>query len=70
MISSSPRVWFDKFSHVVSTFGFQRSHADHSVFVRQRSTSLTILAVYIDDIIVTGSGIEKIMTQSYNCKSI
>lgn len=32
-----------------------KSHADHLVFVRQRSTGLTVLTVYVDDIIVIGS---------------
>lgn len=54
-LKQSPRAWFDKFSTVVSAYGLKRTTSDHSVFVRQRQSGTIILAVYVDDIVVTGS---------------
>lgn len=41
------RAWFEKFSSAVQEFGFQRSHADHSVFVRKRKEGTTVLMVML-----------------------
>ena len=46
---------FNKFSEIAIQFGFHRCNSDHSVFVRQRPAGCVILAVYVDDILVTGS---------------
>lgn len=54
-LKQSPRAWFDKFSTVVSAYGLKRTTSDHSVFIRQRQSGTIILAVYVDDIVVTGS---------------
>ena len=54
-LKQSQRAWFNKFSKVAMQFGFQRCNSDHSIFIRQRSTGCVILAVYVDDILVTGS---------------
>lgn len=50
--------WFEKFSSAVQEFGFQRSHADPSVFVRKRKEGTTVLVVYVDDIALTGDDVE------------
>ena len=46
-----------KFSEVIEKFGMQKSKSDHSVFHRNSQTSITLLVVYIDDIIITGNDI-------------
>ena len=51
----SPRVWFEKFSMVISGIGFARCHSDHSVFVHHTMFGSVILTVYIDDILLTES---------------
>ncbi|RVW80769.1 Retrovirus-related Pol polyprotein from transposon RE1 [Vitis vinifera] len=48
----SPRAWFDKFSQVVFVARFRRSQADHSVFVPHSSSSIVVLIVYVEDILV------------------
>lgn len=49
-----------KFSSAVQEFGFQRSHADHSLFVRKKKEGTTVLVVYVDDIVLTGDDVEAI----------
>ena len=47
-------MWFEKFNCVVSAGGFHQCHSDHSVFIHSSAGSV-VLAVYIDDILLTGS---------------
>uniref|UniRef100_A0A2N9IFK3 Reverse transcriptase Ty1/copia-type domain-containing protein n=1 Tax=Fagus sylvatica TaxID=28930 RepID=A0A2N9IFK3_FAGSY len=54
-LKQSPRAWFDRFSAVVLGYGFQHSTYDHSVLVRHSSTSIVVLIVYVDDIIISRS---------------
>jgi len=54
-LKQSPRVWFKKFSIVISGIGFAHCHSDHSLFVRRTKSGSVILAVYVDDILLTGS---------------
>ena len=54
-LKQSPQAWFEKFSSIVTTYGLQRCAVDHSVFYRQTDSGCVILAVYVDDILVTGS---------------
>ncbi|KAK8913906.1 hypothetical protein KSP39_PZI024435 [Platanthera zijinensis] len=53
-LKQSPRAWFDKFSSIVAVIGFARSSADHSLFIRKTASGLVVLAVYVDDILLTG----------------
>ena len=65
-LKQSPRAWFDKFSQVASSYGLKQTSSDHSVFVRQCDKGIIILAVYVDDIIITGSDHEGIeLLKSY-----
>jgi len=46
-------MWFEKFSFIISGIGFHWNHSDHSVFVRCTKSGIVVLAVYIDDILLT-----------------
>ncbi|KAL0423678.1 UNVERIFIED_CONTAM: Retrovirus-related Pol polyprotein from transposon RE1 [Sesamum radiatum] len=59
-LKQSPRAWFDKFSRIIGEFGFSRCQADYSVFVQTTKTGMVVLAVYVDDILITGSDIDGI----------
>ena len=54
-LKQSPRAWFGKFSQAVKEFGMQKSKYDHSVCYRNSSSSIILLVVYVDDIVITGS---------------
>jgi len=54
-LKQSPRAWFEKFNMIISGIGFARCHSDHSVFVRRTKSDSVILAVYVDDILLTSS---------------
>ena len=60
-LKQSPRVWFDKFCQVVNKIRFRCSKSDHSIFVKQTSFGLIVLAMYVDDILLTNSDHDEIV---------
>ena len=52
-LKQSPRAWFEKFSITVSDISFHHCHSDRSVFVRLTKSGLVILALYVDNILLT-----------------
>ncbi|KAL0324624.1 UNVERIFIED_CONTAM: Retrovirus-related Pol polyprotein from transposon TNT 1-94 [Sesamum calycinum] len=53
-LKQSSRAWFDKFSRIIGEFGFLWCQADHSIFVQTTRSGMVVLAVYFDDILITG----------------
>lgn len=49
-----PKVWFENFWKTLVLTDFLQSQYDLSLFFRKTSHGITILLVYIDDIIITG----------------
>jgi len=59
-LKQSPRAWFSRFTKVMVGLGFKQSQGDHTLFVKHSETGgVTMLLVYVDDIIVTGDDEEK-----------
>lgn len=54
-LKQAPRAWYERFSHFITSLGFRICLSDNSVFVRHTPTSITIVLIYVDDILVTGS---------------
>jgi Reverse transcriptase (RNA-dependent DNA polymerase) len=54
-LKESPRAWFDRFRKAMIGMGYQQINADYTVFYRQHGGHTTMLAVYVDDMIVTGN---------------
>lgn len=66
-LKGSPRAWFGRFSSVVLSLGFTRCHSDHTCFMRRNFTGqLTILLVYVDDVILTG---DDLIGKAFYCHS-
>ena len=59
-LKQSPRAWYAKLSSVLEEFGFQRSNADSSLFVRTSSVGKLVVLIYVDDLIVTGDNSEEV----------
>lgn len=49
----APRAWFEWFSNFLIALGFHNSYADSSLFVRHYKGTITIILVYVDDLIFT-----------------
>ena len=55
-LKQAPRAWFDRFKDaMISKWHFQHSRSDNSLFYAWNIGHLTIILVYVDDIIITGS---------------
>ncbi|XP_044334532.1 uncharacterized mitochondrial protein AtMg00810 isoform X1 [Triticum aestivum] len=59
-LNQSPRAWFDRFKRVVVGMGYSQCNGDHTVFYMDRQKHITILAVYVDDIVITGDDAKEI----------
>ena len=53
-LKQSPRAWFDRFRWVMCNMGYRQCNGDHTIFYHHSNNWVTILAVYVDDIIITG----------------
>jgi hypothetical protein len=60
-LKQSPRAWFDRFRRAICDIGYAQCNCDHTVFYKHSSCKITILAVYVDDIIITGDDDEEIL---------
>lgn len=62
-LKQAPGAWFEKFSLALLQLSFNSSHHDSGLFIRRGSTGITILLLYVDDMIITRddqSGISKL----------
>ena len=54
-LKQAPWAWFEAFRGRLCTSGFTQSRYDPSLFLHTTSTGITVLLVYVDDIIITGT---------------
>lgn len=53
-LKKSPHAWFGRFTKVIVGLSFKQSQGDHALFFKHSETGrVTMLLVYMDDIIVT-----------------
>ena len=65
-LKQSPRAWFHKFSQLLFSYGFVSTVSDPTVMQKRTPHGCVILAVYVDDIIITGSDdVEVTVTKAY-----
>ena len=54
------RQWYDKLAHSLYSKGYTHSNSDYSLFYKKNGCSLVFVAVYVDNIILTGIDIDEI----------
>ncbi|KAK6118164.1 hypothetical protein DH2020_048065 [Rehmannia glutinosa] len=59
-LKQASRQWFHKLTSCLIDYGFCQSKSDSSFFIKSSSTSLTVLCVYVDDIILAGNNLKEI----------
>ncbi|KAK4260610.1 hypothetical protein QN277_003703 [Acacia crassicarpa] len=59
-LKQSPRAWFSRFTKAVKELGYTQGQADDTLFIKRVNDRVTILVVYVDDIIITGNDEESI----------
>jgi hypothetical protein len=53
-LKKSPRAWFDRFRCALCGMGLKQCNGEHTVFCKNLKRKIAVLAVYVDDIIITG----------------
>jgi len=53
-LKQPPRAWFDKFRIVITQCGLKRCVSNRSLFVRHSSAGSIVVAVYVEDIVISG----------------
>ena len=53
-LKQAPRAWFAKFSSIISQHDFSGSSFDTTLFLRRSNHGITILLLYVHDMIITG----------------
>jgi hypothetical protein len=59
-LKQASRQWYAKLSSTLVIAGYKQSKADYSLFVRTHKDGITIVLVYVDDIIVVGNNLKQI----------
>ncbi|KAH9752991.1 retrovirus-related pol polyprotein from transposon RE1 [Citrus sinensis] len=54
-LKQAPRGWFDKLKSSLIQWGFKNSKSDTSLFLRRTKSSIIIILIYVDDILIIGS---------------
>jgi hypothetical protein len=75
-LKQAPRAWFAKFSFVVAQQDFAPSPYDSALFICHTSTGITLILLYVDDIIIIGDDtagirdLQKFLSQHFEMKDL
>ena len=60
-LKQSPRAWFGRFTQAIKELGYKQCNGEHTLFFKTApQKKITILIVYVDDIIISGNNLEEI----------
>ena len=59
-LKQSPRAWFGRFTEAMKKYGYRQGNADHTLLVKHRGGKVTLLIIYVNDMVVTGDDTEEI----------
>lgn len=54
-LKQASRQWNAKLTEALLSSGYSQSHLDYSLFTKKRDTSIVIILVYVDDLLITGN---------------
>ena len=53
-LKQAPKAWYNKIVEFLIKSGYSIAHADSSLFIKVHGVKMTIVLVYMDDLIITG----------------
>jgi len=59
-LKQASRQWNAKLIVALISLGFHQSSFDYSLFVKNQNSHITILLIYVDDVVLTGNHLEEI----------
>ncbi|WVZ08647.1 hypothetical protein V8G54_021993 [Vigna mungo] len=60
VLKQAGRQWYARLSDFLLSNGFLQSASDHSLFTKHTNSNVTILVIYVDDIVLTGNDLTEI----------
>ncbi|GJX38783.1 retrovirus-related pol polyprotein from transposon TNT 1-94, partial [Tanacetum coccineum] len=60
-LKQASRQWNHKLTKFLVGLGYVQSKHDYSLFVRQKQDTFTVALVYVDDVLITGNSVAKIV---------
>lgn len=60
-LKQASRQWYAKLTEALLLRAYTHSHHDHSLFYKKSSSLVIFVAVYVDDIVLTGTDTKKII---------
>ena len=61
-LKQSPRAWFEWLSTFTRKLNYKKNNVDHTLFIKQKPGKVTVLFVYVDDMVVIGNYPSEIRT--------
>jgi Reverse transcriptase (RNA-dependent DNA polymerase) len=59
-LKQSLRFWFGRFCNAMKSYKYTQSDLDHTMFVKRRQGKITVLIIYVADMIIIGDDKEEI----------
>lgn len=60
-LKQASRAWYERLATLLIQHGFKQGTADRTLFIKEEGSHLTILLIYVDDMILVGDCLEKFM---------
>ena len=54
-LKQAPRAWYSNIDSYFNEKGFKKSKSEHTLYVKTQGTDILIVALYVDDIVLTGN---------------
>ena len=54
-LKQAPRAWNIKLDHSLKSLGFHRCPFEHALYMKKEEDDVTVVGVYVDDLILIGS---------------
>lgn len=57
-LKQAPRAWYSKLNSYLELLGFKRCPSEHAMYTRPENGNTLVVAVYVDDLLVTGTNVD------------
>lgn len=75
-LKQASRQWFAKLSSTLLNLGYQQSKADYSIFTHHTASEITLILIYVDDLLLCGNSndtiqqLKKMLAAAFHMKDL